>query len=295
MRQQQSCKVGEEGGGKEYEPPDAKQSQAHDGVANQDEQEGLNERYACHEDDFRPDIAAIGELQELFAFQQGTVFDNLFCAAAHTDESGHDDSHKEIAHQILVIHDGVTLWWGITGEQGTDHRQHRGFQERNTEVLDIGDLRLEVSTQEDQELPELARFLQIGGRHFADVRLRKFWLMLQIEFMPLLWRHLSGFRGFTCIVDCFLVDDVQHNLRIDIATGGAGTRLCVGVVGCALEIGDGIDGIAVEDGISALVQQPQTVEELVDITGGLMDVHHHQLALVGLLLQEVDDLFCISR
>ena len=78
--------------------------------------------------------------------------------------------------------------------------------------------------------------------------------MLQIEFMPLLRRHLSSVGSLTCIVDRFFVDDIQHDLRIDIAAGGTSACLCVGIVGCALEIGNGVDRITVKDGIAPLVQ-----------------------------------------
>ena len=293
MRQEQSCEISQEGGGKEDEPPGTEQSQTHDGVAYQDKQEGLNQRHPCHEDDLRPDVTTVGELEEFFALQQGAVLDDLLGATAHTDESGHDDGHEEIAHQILVVHDGITIWWRIAGEQGTDDGQDRGLQECDAEILYVGDLRLEVTTQEDQELTYLAWLLQVGGRHIRDGGLCKRRLVLQIELVPLLRCHLTGIRGLTHIVDGLLVDDVQHNLRIDIAAGGTSARLSIGIVGSPLEIGNGIDGIAVEDRIATFVQQPQTVEELIDIAGGLVDIHHHQLALVGLLLQQVDDLLCI--
>ena len=92
----------------------------------------------------------------------------------------------------------------------------------------------------------------------------------------------------------FLVDDVQHNLRIDISTGRTSTGLSIGIVGLLLEIGNGIDRIAVEDRVAASVQQPQAVEQLIDIARRLMDIDNNQFVLESLLLEQVDDFLCIS-
>ena len=92
----------------------------------------------------------------------------------------------------------------------------------------------------------------------------------------------------------FLVDDVQYNLRIDISTGRTSTGLSIGIVGLLLEIGNGIDRIAVEDRVAASVQQPQTVEQLIDIARWLVDIDNYQLVLESLLLEQVDDFLCIS-
>ena len=69
----------------------------------------------------------------------------------------------------------------------------------------------------------------------------------------------------------------------------------VGVVGRRLEGGDGVDGIAVIDGIAAFVQQPQPVEELIDVARGLVYVGNDQTALLRLLLQEQDDTLGVGR
>ncbi len=92
----------------------------------------------------------------------------------------------------------------------------------------------------------------------------------------------------------FLVDDVQYNLRIDISTGRTSTGLSIGIVGLLLEIGNGIDRIAVEDRVAASVQQPQTVEQLIDIARWLVDIDNNQFVLESLLLEQVDDFLCIS-
>ena len=92
----------------------------------------------------------------------------------------------------------------------------------------------------------------------------------------------------------FLVDDVQYNLRIDISTGRTSTGLSIGIVGLLLEIGNGIDRIAVEDRVAASVQQPQTVEQLIDIARRLMDIDNNQFVLESLLFKQVDDFLCIS-
>ena len=92
----------------------------------------------------------------------------------------------------------------------------------------------------------------------------------------------------------FLVDDVQYNLRIDISTGRTSTGLGIGIVGLLLEIGNGIDRIAVEDRVAASVQQPQTVEQLIDIARWLVDIDNNQFVLESLLLEQVDDFLCIS-
>ena len=92
----------------------------------------------------------------------------------------------------------------------------------------------------------------------------------------------------------FLIDDVQYNLRIDISTGRTSTGLGIGIVGLLLEIGNGIDRIAVEDRVAASVQQPQTVEQLIDIARWLVDIDNNQFVLESLLLEQVDDFLCIS-
>ena len=84
--------------------------------------------------------------------------------------------------------------------------------------------------------------------------------------MPLLWTHLSLIRDLTVVVECLLIDDVQHNLRVHITTSRTGAGVCISIVGRCLEIGNGIDGVTVEDGIAAFIEQPQTVEKLIDIT-----------------------------
>ena len=50
-------------------------------------------------------------------------------------------------------------------------------------------------------------------------------------------------------------------------------------------IGDGVDGVSIVDGIAALVQQPQTIEQLIHIAGRLMDIHDDQLAFVCMQLK----------
>ena len=159
--------------------------------------------------------------------------------------------------------------------------------------MDVGDLCLDVSLQEDAELFQTSRFLLIRARNVAHSRLRLFRSVLQIQLVPLLWSHLAFVRYFSAAVQCLLVDDVQHDFRIHVAASGAGAGFSVGIAGSLLEIGNGVNGITVEHGIATAIQQPQTVKQLVDITGGLMDIHHNQLALICLLFQQVDDLLCI--
>ena len=113
--------------------------------------------------------------------------------------------------------------------------------------------------------------------------------------MPLLRRHLTVVRQFTVVVQCLLVDNVQHDFRIDVAAHGTGTGFGVGIVGGLLEISDGINGVTVEYGISAPVEQPQSVEELIDVAGRLVDVDDDEFSLQRLFLQEVDDLLGVSR
>ena len=73
--------------------------------------------------------------------------------------------------------------------------------------------------------------------------------------MPLLRSRLSLVGRFTRIAESFLVDDIEYNLRIDITTGRTGTRLSIGIVRGLLEIGDGVDGVAVEhDGVASSVE-----------------------------------------
>ena len=96
------------------------------------------------------------------------------------------------------------------------------------------------------------------------------------------------------MVEGFLIDDVQYNLRIDISTGRTSTGLGIGIVGLLLEIGNGIDRIAVEDRVAASVQQPQAVEQLIDIARRLMDIDNNQFVLESLLFKQVDDFLSIS-
>ena len=119
-------------------------------------------------------------------------------------------------------------------------------------------------------------------------------LVTDIHLVPLLWRHLALLGELAAAVEGFLVDDVQDDLGIDIAAGGTGRGVGVGVVCRCLEIGDGIDGIAVENRIAALVEKPQAVEEFIYIARRLVDVHHDEFAFVCLLLQEIDYLLCVG-
>ena len=113
--------------------------------------------------------------------------------------------------------------------------------------------------------------------------------------MPLLRRHLSLIRDLTTVIEGLLIDNVQHDLRIHITTRRTSAGLGICIVRSFLEIGDSIDGITVEHGVASFIQQPQTVEELIDITGGLVDIHDDQLTLEGLLLQQVDHLLRVCR
>ena len=74
---------------------------------------------------------------------------------------------------------------------------------------------------------------------------------IEIHLVPLLRRDLAGRTHAARRVDGLLVDDVEHDLRIDVAAEGAGAGLGIGVIGGLLEPGDGVDGIAVIDRISA--------------------------------------------
>ena len=149
--------------------------------------------------------------------------------------------------------------------------------------------------QEDAELLQLVRFLLVGSGNVTHHRCLHLLAVLQIQFMPFLRRHLALVAYLADIVQCLLVNDVQDDFRVHVATGRTRTGLCIGIVGCFLEISDGINGIAVEYGITALVQQPQAVEQFIYIARGLVDVYNNQLAFQRLLLQQVDDLLRIGR
>ena len=254
---------------------------AHHGVAHQNEEQRLNQREDCHEDNLRPDIAAVRQAQEALALQEGTVFDNLLGTTAHTREGGHDDSHEEVADEVLVGHDAIALRRSKARQIAADQCQQGSLQEGNGHILRIGNLGASGAVQEDAELLEGSRLLLVGSRNVADGNslLTLCLLGLQIEFVPLLWRGLALIRELATAVEGFLVDDIQYNLWIDITASGAGAGLCIGIVGSLLEVGDSIDGIAVEYGIATLVQQPQAVEELIDVAGRLVDVDHDELAL----------------
>ena len=113
--------------------------------------------------------------------------------------------------------------------------------------------------------------------------------------MPRLGRHLSLVRLFTAAVKSLLVDDVQHYLRVHITASGTGAGLSIGIAGGLLEIGNGVDGVAVEYGVAATVKQPQAVKELVDVARWLVDVDNDELALKRLLLKQVDHLLGVGR
>ena len=113
--------------------------------------------------------------------------------------------------------------------------------------------------------------------------------------MPVLRGHLPLVGQLTRIVERFFIDDVEHHLWIDIATGGTGAGIGICIVGGILEIGDGINGIAVKHRVATLVEQPQPVEELIHIARRLMDVDDDEFTLERLLLQQEDHLLCIRR
>ena len=80
--------------------------------------------------------------------------------------------------------------------------------------------------------------------------------------MPFLGRNFTLVGDPAAVVEGFLVYYIEDDLGIDIAAEGAGADFGVGVVGRSLEVGDGLDGVAVVDRIAASVQEPQPVEEL---------------------------------
>ena len=269
--------------------------QSHDGVANYDEEECLHERHPSHVDDFRPDVASVRQVEKAFSLQQGTILDDFLRAAAHARKCCHDNSHEEVAHQVLVVHHRVTLRRGEACEQSADDSQQRCDAQGDGEILHIRNLGLDVTMQEDGELLECVRFLLVRLRHVEDSWLRHFLTVLQIELMPVLWCHLSFVRKFSRIVQRLLVNDVKHNLRIDIATSWAGAGFRVNIIGCLLEIGDGINRVSVKHGVSTLVEQPQAVEELIDIARRLMDVDHDEFALERLFFQQENHLLGVGR
>ena len=109
-----------------------------------------------------------------------------------------------------------------------------------------------------------------------------------------LCRKISSCRSPAAVVQGFLVYDVEDDLGIDIAAEGAGADLGVSVVGRPLEVGDGLDGVAVVDRIAASVQEPQPVEELEYVGGGLVDIDHYQPSFIGLFLEQVDYLLGVG-
>ena len=110
------------------------------------------------------------------------------------------------------------------------------------------------------------RSLLVGRRY-----IRLSWLFQRLLFLspfqvclvPFLWSDLSLFLHPAALIEGFLVDDVEYNLRIHVSAGR--TRACVGIgiVCCRLEICDGINRVAVEHGISPFVQYPKSVEQLI--------------------------------
>ena len=113
--------------------------------------------------------------------------------------------------------------------------------------------------------------------------------------MPLLWFHLALVRQFARVVQRLFVDDVQHDLGVYVTACRTRTSLSISVICSFLKVSYSIYRVAVEHGVATLVQEPQTVEQLVDITRRLVDVHHDELALQRLLFQQVDHLLRVSR
>ena len=126
--------------------------QSHHEITDEDEEQCLYHADDGHIDDLRTDIAGIRELQELLALQQCPVLDDLLCATTHTQEGSHDDGHEEVAHQILVVHHGIAFWWRIARQQCTDECQQGCLQQRDAEILYIGDLGADITVQEDTQL-----------------------------------------------------------------------------------------------------------------------------------------------
>ena len=224
-------------------------------------------------------------MQELLAFKQCAVLDDFLGTAAHACERSHNDGHKEVADEVLVVHDGISLGWSIACEEGTDHCQQGSLQESDAEILHVGNLRLEVTVQEDGELFQYARFLLVGRWYVADSGGGQLRTVLQIELVPLLGRHLTLVRHLAIAIERLLINDVEYDFGIDVAAHGASAGLCIGIVCGLLEIGDSVDGVAVEHGISATIEQPETVEEFIDVAGRLVDVDDDELPLQRLFLQ----------
>ena len=100
-------------------------------------------------------------MQETLTFQESLVFDYFLCAAAHSDKGCHDDSHKEITDQILVVHHTIAFRRCVTCKERTDQCQQRCLQQGNTKVLDIRNLGLDVTVKEYHELLQGTRFLLV--------------------------------------------------------------------------------------------------------------------------------------
>ena len=300
LRQQQSCEIGQERGDEQDEPPNAEQAvNAHDVVAYQDEQERLYQRDSRHQDNLRPDIAAVRQMEELLPLQQGAVLDDLLCAAAHADERCNNHRHEEVAHQILVLHHAVALAGRIACQHSANHRQHGSLEQGDAQVLEVRDLRLQVALQEDDELLHASGLLQLGGGEWGGFLLRGEGLglgtALQIELVPLLRRHLPLVRRLATAADGPFLDDVQHDLGIHIPACRTGTRLGIGIARSLLEISDGVNRVAVENGIAPAVEQPQAVEQFINVARRLVDGQHDQPPSAGLLFQQVHQSLGVRR
>ena len=101
--------------------------QPHDGIADENEEQGLNGRYTCEIDDFRPDVTAVGEAQEFLAFEECPILDYLLSATAHANKRSYDHGHEEVADQVLVVHHGVAFGRRKACEQGADDGQKRSL------------------------------------------------------------------------------------------------------------------------------------------------------------------------
>ena len=215
--------------------------------------------------------------------------DNLFGRRTHADESSHDDGHKHVRHEILVVHQRISALWSISGEQGADDSQYRCYQRGHHQILHVGHLGAYVALQEYHKLLYCSRLAlsRLGYVRYLGllVVVGAPGFVVHVYLVPLLRRDLALRALHTRTVQSLLVDDIQYHLGVEIATRRTHTRIGIGIASSLLEIRDSVNGVAVIHRVAPLVEQPQAVKQLVYVAAGLMDIDDNQPPSIRLLFE----------
>jgi len=89
------------------------------------------------------------------------------------------------------------------------------------------------------------------------------------------------------LIDDFGFNDLQDLVRIDVSATGTLVFTGIGMVALGFEIDYCLGGISRIDLVSPPVHKNDTVEHLIEVGGGLMNVYKHQFSLEYLLPKQV--------